>query len=539
MGHGLCFPSELTHPFEAQIHIHSVKPNKLTHVLQDMTGTMASSHAPYELGPGIIYVIELPSRTLRCITHVDNIFPKSFYSMADEANVWDEMIVEEDRDSYASSWSNDLDNTEVRYQALTSRRGAKVPICEYRMPLHNAAGRLVGAICRITDDSFRTMAMDALVRRSWKELATTMTRRLLHDFNNTIAGIYSLSELYAEPGSDAQSMTEAMGHIRDSSIRSQEITKKIRQLTTLENGTPSYFSLEKLVKNQHEYLQALLPNGAKISYEVANSEITVFLDANQFRQAILHIAGNASNAATDDVEILIRVSTYQESDQPVMARIDFCDNGAGIDEANTDKSFTPFFTTKDPKRHPGLGLNIVKSFIEKSGGSIEIQSKGAGTTVSLCLPIAELKTNKPQYPQLISEPPSKQSVSPPKESEPKPLELVAYTWEDIARHPLLLAMRSTGWDFRVHLEPGQLLIDLAQPDRKLDGVLIFKSALDEKVEPLLSELGFAKNCPKVAIIALGESIEGISEAIRNQCGLVAAGSTKPTVLLNKLAKFYR
>lgn len=538
MAHELCFPPKLTRPLNAQIHIHSVKPNKLTHVLQDMTGTMASSHAPYEIGPGIIYVIELPSRTLRCITATNDIFPKSFYSMANEANTWDEMVAEENRDSYANSWLNGIGDSEVRYLTLISRRGTKLPICEFRTPLHNGAGRLVGAICRITDDSFRTMAMDALVRRSWKELATTMTRRLLHDFNNTIAGIYSLSELYAEPGSDPQSMTEAMVHIRNSSIRSQEITKRIRQLTTLENGTSSYFNLEKLVKDQDPYLQALLPNGAKISYEIADSEIPVFLDANQFRQAILHLAGNAGDAANDDIEILIRITTYLDSNQSPMAKIDFCDNGSGIGNANTSQLLTPFFTTKDPLKHSGLGLNIVKSFIENSGGSIEIQSTSSGTTVTLCLPLTGAVSHKSQGQQATAASPTTQSTTPEVKTEEHAIELVVYTWEDIARHPLLLAMRNTGWNFRVHLEPGQLLIDLAQPNQTLDGVLIFKSALDEKVEPLLSELGFAKNCPKVAIIALGESIEGISETIRSKCGLVAPGSTKPTVLLNKLAKFY-
>jgi len=49
------------------------------------------------------------------------------------------------------------------------------------------------------------------------------------------------------------------------------------------------------------------------------------------------------------------------------------DNGSGIEDAELQKVFDPFYTTKSSGT--GLGLAVVKSIIEKHNGSIEIKSR--------------------------------------------------------------------------------------------------------------------------------------------------------------------
>ena len=523
-------PPTQHHPLNAKTYNHSVKPDNLTRTIRELTGKAASDSSVYELGPGIIYVIELPKRTIRCITRKDDTFPKSFYSIVDEAEIWDNAVADEDRDAYAKSWEHAFAINETRYKARTSRRGAKTSVCEYRSPLTDPSGKLVGAVCRLVDDSFHAMAIDSLVQRSWKQIATAMTRRFLHDFNNTIAGIYSLSELYAEPGSDPASMTEAMEHIRDNSIRSQGITRNIRQIATLENSEPSYFNLEKLVEEQDEYLQALLPKNARIVYELENTEIPVFLDASQFRQAILHLAYRSNEAEKDDIEIRIRVSSSKNSCREKMARIDFSDNRPHVCDGRPD----PFLAAEDPLKNLGFEHGIVKSLVKKLGATIEIEQADSRTIASLYIPELEADSRASSSSSAKKAKASKQA--PPERSDPP--NIIVYTWEDITRHPLLLAMRNAGWTFRIHIDPGQLLIDLSQTGQQLDGILLFKSSLDEKAEPLLSELGYAKNCPEVGVVALGESIDAMPESVRKNCGIVVSGTSKPSSLLNKLAKFY-
>ena len=47
----------------------------------------------------------------------------------------------------------------------------------------------------------------------------------------------------------------------------------------------------------------------------------------------------------------------------------------------------PFFTTKEPGKGMGLGLFLARSFAERLGGSLELDSTpGRGTAATLTLP---------------------------------------------------------------------------------------------------------------------------------------------------------
>lgn len=65
------------------------------------------------------------------------------------------------------------------------------------------------------------------------------------------------------------------------------------------------------------------------------------------------------------------------------------DSGSGVDNPNLAKVFSPFFTTKEPEDHKGLGLSMAKGIVESLGGKIKIESSAQeGTQVAIELPIA-------------------------------------------------------------------------------------------------------------------------------------------------------
>ena len=60
------------------------------------------------------------------------------------------------------------------------------------------------------------------------------------------------------------------------------------------------------------------------------------------------------------------------------------DTGCGIPESDSDKIFTPYFTTKE--KGTGLGLSVIKNILERHQGMMEVKSvDGQGTTVELKL----------------------------------------------------------------------------------------------------------------------------------------------------------
>ncbi len=70
------------------------------------------------------------------------------------------------------------------------------------------------------------------------------------------------------------------------------------------------------------------------------------------------------------------------------ASLTIADNGAGIAEDAMGSVFEPFYTTREIGKGSGLGLSMVKGFVEQSNGTINLDSNaGFGTTVTLFLPL--------------------------------------------------------------------------------------------------------------------------------------------------------
>jgi two-component system NtrC family sensor kinase len=71
-----------------------------------------------------------------------------------------------------------------------------------------------------------------------------------------------------------------------------------------------------------------------------------------------------------------------------MVEIVVTDTGCGIPEANLQRIFDPFFTSKEVGKGTGLGLSVSYGIIKAHGGRITVESVvGEGTTFRIFLPI--------------------------------------------------------------------------------------------------------------------------------------------------------
>ena len=122
--------------------------------------------------------------------------------------------------------------------------------------------------------------------------------------------------------------------------------------------------------------------------------LLILVNYDRLKEAILNLINNA-NFATENGTIKIKahaVSTFSEPDllgyetENREAVIEISDTGTGIKEADIDRIFDPFYTTRPAGT--GLGLSITKRIIEEHGGRIEVESRaGMGTVFRIYIPL--------------------------------------------------------------------------------------------------------------------------------------------------------
>ena len=143
--------------------------------------------------------------------------------------------------------------------------------------------------------------------------------------------------------------------------------------TTLEPMTPSaiaHLVQERLTSARRQRLaidiEPATPNPAATGAEMV--------------QAISSLLRNAFDASGDADGVALRFGI-----RGAMVRVEVQDRGTGMSPDARRRAGEPFYTTKEPGRGLGLGLFLVRTFAERSGGSLEFEGT-EGTTAILEVP---------------------------------------------------------------------------------------------------------------------------------------------------------
>jgi len=104
-------------------------------------------------------------------------------------------------------------------------------------------------------------------------------------------------------------------------------------------------------------------------------------DADLLEHVFYNLLLNAAQASPPDGAVTLKTRAAGGS-----AEISVIDRGCGIDPAQRDNIFNPFFTTKP--QGVGLGLAIVSKIVDEHGGNISVESElGKGTIFRVVLPM--------------------------------------------------------------------------------------------------------------------------------------------------------
>lgn len=223
------------------------------------------------------------------------------------------------------------------------------------------------------------------------ELKSRFVSMASHEFRTPLSTILSSADIIEEYRSgEQQSRREKhTARIKSAVANLTGILNDFLSLSRLEEGlieqTPVSFELNSFIDLVVDELQGLLKPGQEIRRKGTDGETFVFLDRKFLKNVLFNLLSNAIkySGPTKPIDLITEV----KADRIFVTIID---RGIGIPEEEQQHLFTRFFRARNVEniQGTGLGLNIVKRYIELMKGSITFESKlGEGTTFHFSLPL--------------------------------------------------------------------------------------------------------------------------------------------------------
>ncbi len=120
----------------------------------------------------------------------------------------------------------------------------------------------------------------------------------------------------------------------------------------------------------------------RINIDSLALDLSILVPKKPFLEAATALVKNALESSANAI---VKISAKREKGKQ---EIRIQDNGPGMTKDILSRIGEPFFTTKDGGRGLGLGFFLAKSFIEKLGGSMSLESEpGFGTSITMMIPV--------------------------------------------------------------------------------------------------------------------------------------------------------
>jgi signal transduction histidine kinase len=152
------------------------------------------------------------------------------------------------------------------------------------------------------------------------------------------------------------------------------------------------FQLNDALLSMSDLLCCVVGEGITLQLALSDSETRIRCDSHLLECAMINLVMNSRDAMPRGGIITISTGrAYSPKDADSQEFISLCvtDSGCGIPSDVLEKIFEPFFTTKPQGVGTGLGLPMIRHFVNQARGHIEVHSTPQqGTCIKLYLPVA-------------------------------------------------------------------------------------------------------------------------------------------------------
>ncbi len=205
---------------------------------------------------------------------------------------------------------------------------------------------------------------------------------LAHELNNPLMIISGKAQLSLMDRIDNEEVKNNLISIKEQSERAKSIIDRLMMFSHPTKGEVKKININEAIDSALRFFDNnFAENNIRVNKSYDNFLPFINVDEKEMQEVFINILRNAAEAisANGVLNILTRM-------QDKKIRIDFEDNGIGMDKDKLFKVYDPFFTTKED--HLGLGTSICHGIIKAHKGEMLYNSEpGKGTTVTIYLPI--------------------------------------------------------------------------------------------------------------------------------------------------------
>ncbi len=251
--------------------------------------------------------------------------------------------------------------------------------------LHDRRSRMHGVVLSLDDI---TQVKQAQARRE------AAMQYLSHDLRSPLSSIVTMVEAFEDDPAHRNGVPlEALQRVSLYASSALELTENLFRLVRAEGVDVRRFVMYDLIQIADDAVEEAWAlsrsKGVHISRdELPDEEYPVLCEPGLLKRAVLNLLTNAVKYSPEGSEVRLRIER-----EPRGWRLEIHDEGDGIGPEDLRLLFQRFGrlekTTGRRVAGLGLGLMIVKTVVERHGGSVEVVSEpGLGSIFSIRLPFA-------------------------------------------------------------------------------------------------------------------------------------------------------
>lgn len=308
----------------------------------------------------------------------DEIIGKTISELYDVADELENKLAEEEKPLQKVLYTGK--KVSGKYYCLHD--GKKIPVFITATPVI-CEGKQIGAIL-----VFRDITRESEIDRAKTEFVSLASHQLRTPLS--IISWHSEAMLEDQEGlsKKQQGYLQKIAHATD---RMVALVKALLNTSRLEMGTFSIESKEvDLIKLADTAIDESAPlrsiQNISVEKKFSSDSIMTKGDPQLLNMIFQNLLSNAAKYSKRDGQVVLEIA---KDDQNIIIRVS--DSGIGITKSQQDQIFTRFFRADNAKEKEadgtGLGLYIIKSIIDNSGGTISFESvEDKGTTFTVTLP---------------------------------------------------------------------------------------------------------------------------------------------------------